>query len=76
MSDKRDVTLRVVGDRTIHCGGCENTIKVSISRIPGVEQVQADRNSQLIQFEIPTGEAELALVKAELETIGYEVELA
>ncbi len=76
MSDQHNVTLKVVGDRTIHCGGCENTIKVSISRIPGVEQVNADRDSQLIKFSIPTGEAELALVKSELETIGYEVELA
>jgi len=76
MSDQHNVTLKVVGDRTIHCGGCENTIKVSISRIPGVEQVNADRDSQLIKFELPPGEAELALVKAELETIGYEVELA
>jgi copper chaperone CopZ len=76
MTDRQEVTLKVVGDRTIHCGGCENTVQVSLSRIPGVEQVQADRNSQLIQFELSPGKAELALVKAELETIGYEVELA
>jgi copper chaperone CopZ len=75
MSDRRDVTLKVVGDRTIHCGGCENTIVVSISKIPGVEQVEADRDSQLIQFELQPGEAQLALVTAELETLGYQVEL-
>ena len=76
MSEKQNVTLKVIGDRTIHCGGCENTVKLSLSRLPGVEQVEADRNSQLIQFSFTPGSSEMAQVQAELELIGYEVELA
>jgi len=76
MSDQHNVTLKVVGDRTIHCGGCENTVKLSLSRLPGVEQVEADHNSQLIQFSFTPGSSEMAQVQAELELIGYEVELA
>jgi copper chaperone CopZ len=75
MSELRSVTLKVVGERTIHCGGCENTVKTTLSRIPGVEQVEADRNSQLIQFAQAAGAADLEHIKAELQLLGYEVEL-
>ncbi len=75
MPDQQNVTLKVVGDRTIHCGGCENTVKLSLSRLPGVEQVEADHNSQLIKFSFTPGSSEMAQVQAELELIGYEVEL-
>ncbi len=76
MPDQHNVTLKVVGDRTIHCSGCENTVKLALSRLPGVEQVEADHNSQLIQFSFAPGSSEMARVQAELELIGYEVELA
>ncbi len=75
MSEQKNVTLKVVGDRTIHCGGCENTVKFSLSRLPGVEHVEADHNSQLIKFSFTPGSSEMAQVQAELELIGYEVEL-
>ena len=75
MPDQQNVTLKVVGDRTIHCGGCENTVQLSLSRLPGVEQVEADHNSQLIKFSFTPGSSEMAQVQAELELIGYEVEL-
>ena len=76
MSVKQNVTLKVIGDRTIHGGECENTVKLTLSRLPGVEQVKADHNSQLIQFSFTPGSSELAQVRAELELIGYEVEIA
>lgn len=76
MSEKKNVKLKVIGERTIHCSGCETTVKLTLSRIPGVEQVQADHNSQLIEFVHTPGASDLARVKAELEFVGYEVELA
>lgn len=76
MSDRRNVKLKVVGERTIHCAGCENTVKLTLSRIPGVDEVQADHDSQLIQFAYAPGASDLEQVKTELEYIGYEVELA
>ncbi len=76
MTENQNVKLKVIGERTIHCGGCENTVQTTLSRLPGVAQVKADRDSQLIEFQFAPGESELDQVKSELEMIGYEVELA
>jgi copper chaperone CopZ len=76
MTDRREITLKVVGERTIHCSGCENTVKFTLSQIPGVEQIRADHKTQRIDFEITPGLASLEKVLEDLEGIGYQVELA
>jgi len=76
MDGAKRVELKVVGERTIHCSGCESTVKFTLSRIPGLEQIEADHQTQLIQFEFNPGVADLEKVKAELQWIGYEVEVA
>ncbi|MFQ5923442.1 MAG: heavy-metal-associated domain-containing protein [Anaerolineales bacterium] len=75
MDARRRVQLKVVGERTIHCSGCENTVEITLSRIPGLEEIRADHETQLIEFDFGSGEADLDKVKAELEWIGYEVEV-
>ena len=76
MVEAKRVELKVVGERTIHCSGCESTVKFTLSRIPGLEEIEADHQTQRIQFEIDPEVADLETVKAELEWIGYEVEVA
>ena len=76
MDEAKRVELKVVGDRTIHCSGCESTVKFTLSRIPGLEEIEADHQTQMIQFEFDPEVADLEKVKAELEWIGYEVEFA
>ena len=76
MDQAKRVELKVVGDRSIHCSGCESTVKFMLSRIPGLQEVEADHQTQLIQFEFDPELADLEKVKAELEWIGYEVEVA
>jgi copper chaperone CopZ len=76
MTDKKQISLKVVGQRTIHCSGCENTVKYALSQIPGVEQIRADHKTQLIEFDLTSEVADLDKVKAELEWIGYQAELA
>lgn len=68
--------LKVVGERTIHCSGCERTVKYTLSRIPGVDQIKADHKTQMIEFELSPALTDLDKVKADLEWIGYQVELA
>lgn len=74
MSDQQTVKLKVVGDNTIHCGGCERTIQFTLSHLPGIEGVKVNHNTQGIEFVMISGETDLEKVKADLEWIGYQVE--
>lgn len=75
MSNVQTVRLRVIGENTIHCAGCERTVEFTLSRMPGVEKVKADHKTQDIEFELTSVETDLEKVKDGLEWIGYQVEL-
>lgn len=76
MFQGQTVKLKVVGANTIHCSGCERTVEFALSRMPGVERVKADHATQDIEFVLTSEGTNLEQVKANLEWIGYEVELA
>ena len=73
MPDTKTLNLKVVGQHTLHCSGCERTAEFTLSRLPGVESVKADHKAQTIQVSLESDETDLEKVKAELEWIGYEV---
>ena len=68
--------LKVIGDHTMHCAGCERSITFSLSQLPGVEEVKADWKTQAIQIDLSSDEIDLEKIKAELDWIGYEVVVA
>ncbi len=76
MLDTDVVKLKVVGDHTMHCSGCESSVEFTLSRSPGVRKVSADHRSQLIEIEYEPDEADLEKAREELEWIGYQVEPA
>ncbi len=67
-----NLKLEVVGDNIIHCGGCENTIQFSLSRLPGVRTVDADRNTQFIEIDLDPDQTSTAAVIAALADIGRD----
>ena len=68
-------TLRVVGDNTIHCGGSEKTVTFTLSRMPGVQRVDASHKTQLIRVTHEPETADLEQIQQELDWIGYQVEV-
>jgi len=76
MSDISTLKLKVVGQKTLHCAGCEHTAEFTLSHLPGVKSVKADHKAQTIQVSLAPDETDLENVKAELDQIGYQVELA
>lgn len=68
--------LKVIGGQTMHCAGCERTVKFTLSHLPGVREVRTDRKTQTIEIDLVSGEAGLEKVKATLDWIGYQVEAA
>ena len=75
MADYQTIKLKVIGENTIHCAGCERTVEFTLSHMPDVERIEADQETQEIEFELTPGETELEKVKDGLEWIGYQVEV-
>ncbi len=73
MSDTNTLTLEVVGEQTLHCGGCERTVEFTLSQLPGVRVIDVDHTTQLIEIALTGDETDLENVQAELEWIGYRV---
>ena len=69
------ITFKVVGDRTIHCNGCENSINFALNQMPEVDEAVADRVSQVIEITPASADADSAKFKKELNWLGYQVEL-
>ena len=72
----KTLNLRIVGEHTMHCAGCERSVTFTLSRLPGVEEVKADWKNQDIQVELSSDEVDLEKIKAELDWIGYTAEAA
>ncbi len=72
----KKITYKVVGEQTMHCGGCERTVKFTLKRLPGVEAVEADHRTQQIEVSLNADETDAAEIKGALDWIGYEVESA
>lgn len=66
-------TLKVTGEQTMHCGGCERTVKFALKHLPGVRQVEANHKSQLIKLAFDPQAIDLKRVRQELDWIGYQV---
>jgi len=66
-------TLKVIGEHTMHCGGCENTVKFALKQLPGVQQVEASHRTQLIHLTFDPQVLDPERVRQELEWVGYWV---
>ena len=70
------VTMKIVGDHKMNCGGCEGNVRNTLSQLPGVAEVLADKNTQLVEVKLASDETGFEQLKAKLETIGYVAEPA
>jgi copper chaperone CopZ len=68
--------LKVVGRNTMHCSGCETTVKFALRQLPGVHKIDANYKTQLIQLTFDPQSVALEQVRQELDWIGYRVEEA
>lgn len=76
MPDTDVMNLRVIGDHSMHCSGCESSVEFILSSLAGVREVKADHRTQLIQIAIDSGAVDLAKAREELDLLGYQVEPA
>ena len=76
MPEIKMLKLRVVGEQTIHCNGCERTIEFTLAQLPSVRLVRADHETQRIEIDSTHAGVEMGEVISKLDQIGYEVEHA
>lgn len=67
-------TFQVVGRNTMHCAGCESSVKFALKMTPGVQSVDADYKTQRIRLEYDPAAVSTNKVVQALDGIGYEVE--
>ena len=70
------ITMKIVGDHQMSCGGCEGNVRNTLYQLPGVTEVVADKNTQLVEVKLDSDETGFDQLKAKLDTIGYAAELA
>lgn len=67
-------TLKVIGQNTMHCAGCERAVKFALQQLPGIARVDASYKTQLIRLSYDPQAVSLAQVRQSLDWIGYQVE--
>jgi heavy metal translocating P-type ATPase len=66
-------TLKVIGEQTMHCGGCEQTVKFALGQLSGVQSVEASHKTQQINLTFDRQLLNLEQVHQALDRLGYEV---
>lgn len=66
------IELKVVGERTIHCNGCERTIERDLSQVPGVVRVEPSHETQRIQLALDDERISLEAVQKRLRELGWK----
>jgi copper chaperone len=66
-------TLKVVGERKMHCSGCESSVKFALQELSGVQGVEASHKTQLINLTLEAEASDLAQIRQELDWLGYQV---
>lgn len=70
----KTVTLTVVGENRMNCGGCERAVTSALRALPGVEGTSADHTTQRITVTLGSYGPPVERLQAELQEIGYQTE--
>lgn len=68
----RKIELEVIGEQTIHCLGCENTIRRGLFQLPGVRQVEPSHKTQRIHLTLDTDHVTVEAIPEKLKWMGWE----
>lgn len=74
MANTTRLDFTVIGTETMHCEGCEQRVGNALRRLPGIQEVLADHQTQRVRVRINPAEVDAEQVRAKLAQIGYEVE--
>lgn len=61
---------KILTVNNIKCGGCENTVRNSLSKIDGVDNIRVDSATGEVEFDYPNDET-FEKVLSRLNSLGY-----
>ena len=61
-----------IGDRAIHCGGCEARIEQVLGREPGVRRVKANHTTQQVTVAVDGDQLGLDERRAKRDAMGFQ----
>ncbi len=67
------VKFTITGEQKLNCHGCEHRVVTALQRIPGIEDVQANYQTQQVIANIDAMQARPEQIEARLNQMGYEV---
>ena len=67
--------LKITGNFTMHCAGCERTVKFALKILPGIQQVEPSYKTQEIQIIHNPEEVTTTHIQEKLTELGYETNL-
>ncbi|MEX2442536.1 MAG: heavy-metal-associated domain-containing protein [Alkalispirochaeta sp.] len=68
------IRLRIVGETVMHCNGCEQAVKMSLSQLEGMKTVKADHTTQLVEATVDTVRTDQDAIMERLGFIGYQTQ--
>jgi copper chaperone CopZ len=68
----KSITLEVVGDQRIVCGGCEERIEGLLKRLEGVEKVRAKARNQRVEVLFDATRLDANTISNRLGNAGYQ----
>lgn len=68
----KTIVLEVIGEQTIHCTGCENTVRRGLTQMPGVRQAEPSHKTQRIELTLDTDKVALEAVREKLDRMGWQ----
>ncbi len=68
---RETLSLRVAG---MTCGGCENAVKRTLLKLPGVESVSASHSEGSVRIDYKPGSVAIGAIRSAIESLGYDVQ--
>lgn len=69
------IKIKITGDKTMGCSGCEGNVEFGLSQVAGVDQVRADRETQTVEI-FYDDEPSMNAITTEMTDLGYVIEVA
>lgn len=70
------VTFEVIGEKRLHCEGCERRVERTLKTLEGVGQVRASAESQQIEVLFDTAALDANFVAERIGKAGYEIKIS
>lgn len=57
----------------LHCGGCERTLQLALTRLDGVREAKADRQAELVTVHYDPAQVDEESLRECIDLCGFEV---